>query len=252
MKPMSKHNVFAVILAGGAGTRMRGAGRPKQFLEIAGKPILVHSLERFLENEDFEAVLVPVPDEWMDYTRELLTERGLLGGRTILISGGRDRNETLMNALSFIGEHFSLDEDTIVVTHDSVRPLVSQRIIRENIEAAAKYGACGTAIPVTDTIARSGDGAFITEIPERALLYQQQTPQSFRALLLKRAYESLGEKEKEQLTDACAIFVFGGAPVYIVQGEPSNIKVTYPSDLKVAETLLARGKIIDIAARGGR
>lgn len=235
---MGNHNIFAAILAGGAGTRMRGAGRPKQFLEIGGRPILIHSVERFLENDDFETVLVLVPQEWVEYTKELFAEHGIDGERTAVLTGGENRSETLMNALFYIGEHYELNEDTILVTHDSVRPLVSQRIIRENIAAAAKYGACGTAIPATDTIAKSGDGAFISEIPERALLYQQQTPQSFRALLLKRAYEKLSGEERARLTDACAIFVFKGAPVYIVQGDTANIKVTYPSDLPVAEALL--------------
>lgn len=234
---MRNHNLFAAVLAGGVGTRMHGAGMPKQYLKIGGRPILVHSLERFLEHEDFEAVLVLAPAEWLDYTLELLKEYGI-GERTVVLAGGSSRNETLMNALDYIAEYYGLNEDTILVTHDSVRPLVSRRIIRENIAAAEKYGACGTAIPATDTIARSDDGAFIAEIPERALLYQQQTPQSFRALLLKRTYEILSEEERERLTDACAIFVLKGVPVYIVQGEPANIKITYPSDLQVAEALL--------------
>lgn len=238
---MSRQNIFAAILAGGTGTRMQGAGKPKQFLEIAGKPILVHSVERFLENEDFEKVMVLVPNEWIDYTQELLQEHGITE-RTAVLAGGENRNETLMNALAYIAEYDHLNEDTILVTHDSVRPLVSQRIIRENIAAAERYGACGTAIPATDTIAQSRDGAFIAEIPERALLYQQQTPQSFRALLLKRTYENLNEEEKKRLTDACAIFVMKGAPVYIVPGEPYNIKVTYPSDLQVAEALIKHKK----------
>lgn len=235
---MNKNNIFAAILAGGAGTRMHGAGKPKQFLEIGGRPILIHTVERFLLSGEFEAVLVLVPQEWADYTRELFAEHGIDGERAVVITGGENRSETLMNALFYIGEHYEQNEDTILVTHDSVRPLVSQRIIRENIAAAAKYGACGTAVSATDTIARSKDGAFISEIPERALLYQQQTPQSFRALLLKRAYETLTKEERARLTDACSIFVFKGAPVYIVQGDAANIKVTYPSDLPVAEALL--------------
>lgn len=233
---MGNRNVFAAVLAGGMGTRMSTAGKPKQFLEVGGKPILVHSLERFLETGEFEAVLVLVPEAWLDYTGELLRGHGLEG--VAVLAGGSDRNGTLMNALDYLAEYYGLDEDTILVTHDSVRPLVSGRIIRENIAAAKKYGACGTAIPATDTIARSGGGAFIEEIPDRAVLYQQQTPQSFCALLLKRTYGMLSEEERANLTDACAIFVRKGVPVYIVQGEPYNIKVTYPSDLPVAEALL--------------
>lgn len=233
---MSK--IFAAVLAGGVGTRMGEVDRPKQFLEVGGKPIILHTIERFLENPDFEAVLVLTPEEWVEHTRELAKKCEKACRRITVLSGGRDRNETLMRALTYIEEHFGLSEETILVTHDAVRPLVSARIIRENIAAAAKYGACGTAIPAIDTIVKSDDGKFISEMPERSLMYQQQTPQSFRALLLKRAYETLTEEERATLTDACRILVLKGIPVYIVEGEPCNLKVTYPSDLQTVEAML--------------
>ena len=131
-----------------------------------------------------------------------------------------------------------MDDETIIVTHDSVRPFVTHRIIEENIEYAQKYGACDTAVPATDTIVQSEDNIVISDIPERSKMYQGQTPQTFRLKKLKELYEGLTEEEKKILTDAAKIFVMKGEKVYLVEGEVSNIKITYPYDLRVAETLI--------------
>ena len=124
------------------------------------------------------------------------------------------------------------------MTHDSVRPFVTHRIIEENIEKATEFDACDTVIPATDTIVRSDDNAIISEIPERSKMYQGQTPQSFKAKKLKELFEALSDEEKEILTDAAKIFVLKGQKVHLVEGEVSNIKITYPYDLRVAEALI--------------
>ncbi|MBR2078700.1 MAG: D-ribitol-5-phosphate cytidylyltransferase, partial [Clostridia bacterium] len=152
------------------------------------------------------------------------------------------RNETIMNAIKFIEETDGLNDDTIIVTHDAVRPFVSARIISENIEAALKYGATDTVVPATDTIVESQNGQIISNIPDRSKLYQGQTPQAFKAKLLKDLYYSLTEEEKNILTDACKIFSMKGYDVHLVEGEVHNIKITYPYDLRVAMTLLEEGK----------
>ena len=125
----------------------------------------------------------------------------------------------------------------MIVTHDSVRPFLTHRIIEENIAAAQQYGACDTVIPATDTIVE-GDGTAITAIPDRRKMYQGQTPQSFKAKLLRDAYDSLSAEEKDILTDAAKILVMKGKEVRLVQGETFNIKITYPYDLKIARSLL--------------
>lgn len=235
---MEQKKVFGVILAGGIGTRMGNVEKPKQFMEIGGKPIIAHTLEKFAINPKFEAVIVLSPKQWINHTEDLIKKYVPGFQHIFVISGGSTRNETVMNSIRFIEEKYGLDEDTIIVTHDSVRPFVSHRIIEENIEMAMKYDACDTVIPATDTIVESQDGATITSIPDRSKMYQGQTPQSFKAKKLKDMYESLTEEEKEILTDACKIMVLKGEKVYLVEGEVSNIKVTYPYDLKVAEALL--------------
>ena len=159
-------------------------------------------------------------------------------GRVIVLAGGETRNETIMNAIRYIESEGKLDEETIIVTHDSVRPFVTQRILEENIRYAKEYGACDTAVAATDTIVCSDDNVVISDIPERRRMYQGQTPQTFKALKLKNLYYALSEEEKAVLTDAAKIFVMKGEKVPIVNGEVFNIKITYPYDLRVAEALL--------------
>lgn len=227
---------YACILAGGIGSRM-GNEKPKQFINIGGKPIILHTIEKFCLCSEFEEIFILCPKDWVEYTKGLL-KKYVSDSRITVLEGGETRNETIMNAVRHIEESQALNEETVIVTHDAVRPFVTYRIIKDNIEAAEKSGACDTVIPATDTIVESADGQIISAIPNRAVLYQGQTPQSFKALKLKKLYEELTEEEKAILTDAAKIFVIKGEPVSLVRGENSNIKITYPYDLTVAESLL--------------
>lgn len=229
--------IFAVILAGGTGSRMGSTDMPKQFLEIKGKPILNHTVEKFLPNPKFEKIIVLSPKAWLGHTREIIRKYTGKSDKIVVIEGGATRNETIMNAIRYIDGQYGLDDDTVIVTHDSVRPFLTHRIIEENIAAAQQYGACDTVIPATDTIVE-GNGTAITAIPDRKKMYQGQTPQSFKAKLLRDAYDSLSAEEKDILTDAAKILVMKGKEVRLVQGETFNIKITYPYDLKIARSLL--------------
>ncbi len=235
---MEKKSVFGVILAGGKGTRMGNVEKPKQFMELGGKPIIAHTIEKFVVQPEFDQIIVLSPKQWVNHTRDIIKKYVPGAERAVVIEGGSSRNETIMNAIRYIEENYGLTEETIIVTHDSVRPFVSHRILRENVEAACKYGACDTVVSATDTIVCSDNGQHITEIPDRSMMYQGQTPQSFRAKKLKELYESLTDDEKEILTDACKIMVLKGERVELVEGEVWNIKITYPYDIKVAESLL--------------
>lgn len=230
--------VFGVILAGGIGSRMGNAEKPKQYLNIADKPIIIHTLEKFFINGKFEKLYVLCPEQWVHHTKNLVKKYIGATDRISVIPGGSTRNETIMNAINQIESEYEVDDDTIIVTHDSVRPFVTHRIIEENICYAQKYGACDTAVPATDTIVQSDDNQVISSIPDRSRMYQGQTPQSFGLKKWKDLYLSLSEEEKQTLTDAAKIFVMKGEKVYLVEGEVSNIKITYPYDLRVAETLI--------------
>ena len=177
--------------------------------------------------------------QWVEHTKSLIEKHiAPAKDKVAVIQGGTTRNETIMNAIKFIDGEGNLNDDTIIVTHDSVRPFVTHRIIEENIKAAEEFGACDTVVPATDTIVEAVDNATISNIPDRSKMYQGQTPQSFKALKLKNMYESLTDEEKNILTDAAKIFVIKGEKVALVQGETYNMKITYPYDLRVAKSLL--------------
>ena len=230
--------VYAVIAAGGIGSRMGNLEKPKQYITLKDKPIIVHTVEKFFVKSCFQKIIILCPAQWVSYTKNILAKFLPENDKVIVIKGGSTRNETIMNAIKYIEETDGLDDDTIIVTHDAVRPFVSARIIDENIEAALEYGATDTVVPATDTIVESQNGATISSIPDRSKLYQGQTPQAFKAKLLKELYYSLTEDEKAILTDACKIFSMKGHDVHMIQGEVHNIKLTYPYDLRVAMALL--------------
>ena len=230
--------VYGVILAGGVGSRM-GGEKPKQYLTVKNKPIIIYTIEKFFTCPEFEKVIVLCPEQWVEHTKNLIKKYiSPALKKVVVIEGGSTRNETIMNAVDYIEAEGNLDKDTIIVTHDSVRPFVTHRIIEENISVCRKFGACDTVIPATDTIVEAANGKEISDIPDRSIMYQGQTPQSFKAMKLKEVYNSLTEEEKNILTDAAKILVLKGEKVALVASETFNIKITYPYDLKIAKSLL--------------
>lgn len=230
--------VFSVILAGGSGNRMGNTDKPKQFLTIKDKPIIIHTIEKFLSQPEFEKIIVLSPAMWLEHTNKIIDKYIGKCNKIVVVAGGKTRNETIMNSIDYIEQNYTLDDDTIIVTHDSVRPFVTHRIIKENIAAAREFGACDTVIPATDTIVESVDQSIISAIPERKNMYQGQTPQSFKAKKLREIYLSLTDAQRDILTDAAKILVMKGQNVHLVNGETYNIKITYPYDLKIARSLL--------------
>lgn len=231
--------IFAGILAGGVGRRMQNGDLPKQFLMLGEKPIVIHTVEAFLANSRIDKLYIGVPAVWCGYT-ETLIEKYIRFRRedVVVCEGGEDRNGTIMNIIDAIEGEFGCSDEHYIVTHDAVRPFVSSRIINENIDAVIKHGATDTCVSAVDTIVESRDGTLISAIPERRLMYQGQTPQSFRITLLKDLYAALDDEEKKILTDACKICVIKNTPVYIVEGDVSNMKITTVPDYKMAAALL--------------
>ena len=230
--------IFAAILAGGIGSRMGGTDTPKQFLNLGNKPVIVHTIEKFAINSDIDEIIVLTPKNFINHTIHLIDEHIPNSDNVVVIEGGQTRNDTIMNSISYIDENFGMDDDSIIITHDSVRPFVTHRIIEDNIKAARKYGACDTVVPATDTIVESINGETIESIPVRDYYYQGQTPQSFNIKKLFNLITSLTEEESNILTDACKIFTLKDEDVHLVEGEVTNIKITYPYDLKLANTIL--------------
>lgn len=237
--------IFAGILAGGIGSRMNMADMPKQFIEIGKKPIVIHTVEKFLLCSNIDYIYIGVHSNWVVHMEDLV--RKYIRVRTDcirIVPGGMDRNGTIMNIVDAIESEFGKSDDHYIITHDSVRPFVTSRIINDNIDTVLAYKVCDTVVSATDTIVASEDGKMISDIPLRDKLYQGQTPQSFQITLLKKLYRNLGDEEKRILTDACKIAVIQGQPVRLVKGEVSNLKITTVSDLKIAQAMVG-GNIID-------
>lgn len=228
--------IFASILAGGSGDRMGSTEKPKQFLPLGEKPVLIHTIEKFVLNTQIDEIIVLTPKEWIKYANDIV-KKHIPDENITIIESGNLRIDTVKKAMDYINENYP-SRDNILITHDAVRPFVNHRIIDENIEAAIEHGACNTIIPATDTIVRSDKGEFIDEIPNRSKLYQGQTPQSFKLNILTELFDKIGQSQIETLTDACKIFTLNDIPVAIVEGDVSNIKITYPHDLKVANFIL--------------
>lgn len=233
----SNYNTYAFILAGGTGTRM-GADLPKQFLEVCGRTILSYTVEVFLNTDSIDRVIILTPSEYYDKAEELLKSEFPNEEGYDIVQGGELRNDTIMNGIKHVKRNYHYDEDTVIITHDAVRPFVTEDIISNNMKAMESYIACDTVIPATDTIVESVDHKVVSAIPMRQNLFQGQTPQTFKMLGFERMYNSLGEEEKQALTDAVKVFVEAGEKVALVPGDTSNIKITYPFDLVLAESII--------------
>lgn len=218
---------YAIIAAGGQGMRF-GAEIPKQFTLIDGKPILRLTVDRFEETKEIDRIIIACPEEFLEMTEEILKGTG----KTAITSGGATRNDTIMKAIDFIEETDGLDENTIVVTHDAVRPFVTSEIIAESIASARENGASVAAVEAVDTMIFTEDGKTVSDVPDRSKIYHVQTPQTFKAMKLRDLFNSLSDEEKESLTDCSRIFLYKNEKVAIIKGDRRNIKITYQSDVK--------------------
>lgn len=225
--------IYAAVLAGGSGLRM-GGNLPKQFLSVAGRPVIIRSIDAFIESGSVDKIFVAVSEDYYDYTAQLV-EKYIDDFEVELVVGGKNRNETLLNVLRSIP---AVGCDDVILTHDAVRPFINKRIIDENIKAALEYGACNTVVPAVDTILKSSDGKFIESVPVRSEIFHAQTPQSFNAEKLLSLYEKLSDDEMERFTDSCSVFLAAGERVFLVTGDRNNIKLTYPEDMEKAENII--------------
>lgn len=232
---------FAIIAAGGRGTRVGGA-RAKQFLEVGGAPVVVHTLRRFDECATVSETVVVVPPGEVKAFLELAETYGLRKPVRV-VAGGATRAESVWRGLSGVG-----DRAEVVAVHDAVRPLVTPDEIDRTVRAAALHGAALLAARAVDTIKEAGGaddeaeagGPAVARTLERSRLWHAQTPQCFRLELLRRAYER-ALAEGAEATDCSALVERLGVRVRLVEGGARNIKITTPEDLALAEILLVRG-----------
>ena len=213
---------IAVILAAGTGSRI-GGEKPKQFLLFNGKELFMHSLLTFAGCKNIDEVVLVVNDLYnSDYVN--IIKKYEISKKIVLIIGGKTRQNSVQNAIEYISKN---NENAIVLVHDAARPYVSERIIRDNIEAVKKYECCTTAIPSSNSVYLTKDGNFVEEV-NRDSVYLAQTPQSGYLKIFQKAFENIDRI----YTDEAAIFASAGYVPHIVLGEEKNIKITYPEDLE--------------------
>src|SRR3984957_3127619 len=226
--------MVAVVLGGGVGTRF-GAPRPKQLLTLAGKTLVEHCVAAFAQAPAIDEIVLVMPPGYHDEARQLV------GGQvSAIIAGGVTRSDSVRGALAHISAR-SPAATTGVLLHDAARPLVTQQIIADCAAALRQHDAIGTAVPTSDTILVVTDRV-IADVPPRETLYRAQTPQCFRLEVIARAHALAAADPAFSPTDVGGVGLryLPDVPVHIVPGSEGNIKVTYPSDLPVAEALLRR------------
>ncbi len=238
--PMS---VFVIIPAAGIGTRMAhtSGGVSKQFLELRGLPILIHSLRAFLAVPRVSAVYVAVREPERERVQAMIAEHRLLE-KVHLVTGGDSRQESVANALAAIpSTGAGAAGADIVLVHDAVRPLIDRTTIDHIVDAIEKHGAAIVGTPAIDTIKqveRTADGALVTATIPRELIVLAQTPQGARIPLLRRAFAEAAA-DGFTGTDEASLLERANIPVFVVPGNPRNFKVTQPGDLRIAEFYLA-------------
>ncbi len=221
---------IAIILASGTGERF-GENIPKQFYQFEGKTILEHAIDAFEKNKNIDEIILVTNPKFRDLAEEILAKNSYKKISKVL-NGGKTRVES-----SYIGTSEAPDDANVLI-HDAVRAFVTQKIIDDNINALQKYEAVGTAIDTVDTIIQVDENNIITTIPPRKSLKRVQTPQSFRASLIKKAHQLALKDEDASFTDDCGLILrYNLAPIHIVEGDEINIKITHKNDLKVIENL---------------
>ncbi len=223
---------IAVILAGGSGSRF-GRDLPKQFLKVAGKKVIEHTIDVFEHNDLIDEIAVVTQPEYIADVEQLVVNNHYRKVRKILV-GGKERYHSSLSAINAYTE----DTDNLIF-HDAVRPLVNDRIINDCIEALKEYDAVDVAIPVADTIIQVDDTDCINAIPTRSLLRSGQTPQCFKRGVINRAYEIAMQDPNFVTTDDCGVVrkYLPETPVYVVKGEVFNMKITYKEDLFLVDKL---------------
>ncbi|NLX18082.1 MAG: 2-C-methyl-D-erythritol 4-phosphate cytidylyltransferase [Desulfobulbus sp.] len=233
MTPYSRFRVGVIIPAGGTGSRF-GHTQPKQFLELAGKPVLIRTCQAFLDLETVQTVVIAVPAGYRAYTAELIRTRIDPENRlrVLMTDGGLTRQESVQAGLKVLP-----DEIDMVLVHDAARPLVDRETILRCLDGAARFGATIAAIQVSDTLKHVRDDGSIASTVDRRHIWQAQTPQAARRTLLEQAFATAALTNFSG-TDEASLLEAAGIPVRVVKGSEHNRKITLPEDLQMAEALL--------------
>lgn len=225
------NKITAIVLAAGSGSRMNSAIK-KQFMEIKGKPVIWYSLFAFQQSRVEQIILVTGKDD-IEYCKRDIIEKYNFDKVDAVVAGGNERYESVYNGLQKV-------KGDIVLIHDGARPLINNDIINRCIDGAEKYGACVAGMPVKDTIKIVKENNIIESTPDRRTVWITQTPQAFTAELIQKAYNNMKNSITGNITDdAMVVEQFTGHEVRFVQGDYTNIKITTPEDITIAEALIS-------------
>ncbi len=224
----------AMIVAAGNGVRMK-TDKPKQFLDVAGEPVIAHTLRVFQDCDLIDEIVIVVADEWIDYTCGEIVERYGISKAKWIVEGGEERCGSVYKGLQ------ACDGAGLVVIHDAVRPFVTEDIIRRGIEVAEKTGSAVCGVPSRDTVRIVNNGTTVCGTPDRSTVWLIQTPQVFSYELIRKAYDGLfsempGKDELQKLTDDAMVLERTGEKVSVYMGDYRNIKLTTVEDLRISES----------------
>lgn len=221
--------ITAIILAGGKGKRM-GSKISKQYIELKGKPILYYTLTKFINCKEIDNIVLVLPKDEIEYCTKSILEKYSLKVDKI-VEGGKERQDSVYNALN------EIENSDIVLIHDGARPFVSNKIIKDGIKFARLYGAAAPGVTPKDTIKVKDESGFSKETPNRNTLVSIQTPQVFKLDIIKECHKKV-KNDKIAVTDDTMVIEMYNNKVYLYEGDYTNIKVTTPEDLILAEKLV--------------
>lgn len=224
----------ALIFAGGTGQRMNTATRPKQFLELHGKPIIVYTLEQFENHPFIDGIVVACLEEWIPFLQKLLLRYDL--NKVIdVVPGGKTGQESIKNGLDCIVRHYA--NDTVVLVHDGVRPLIDEKTISNCIDVTKKTGSAITVAPAIETIIQEKDGQ-ISEVIDRKNCQLARAPQCFRLGDLCAAHQRAHQEGRLDFIDSASMMKHYGHHLHVVEGPIENIKITTPLDFYIFRAIL--------------
>ena len=218
----------AVIFAGGSGTRMNSKDKPKQFLLVHGKPIIVHTIEVFQNHSDIDAIVVVCIQDWIDHMAELQF-RYRLDKIKKIVPGGATGQLSIFSGLE-AAEEISQGDDDIVLIHDGVRPLITPEELSLNIESVKKHGSAITCVKTKETVVLVNDEDKVVKVPDRAHSYVAKAPQSFRLKDILAAQRKAISEGYNNMIDSCTLMQQYGYETYCIIGNYENMKITTPDD----------------------
>jgi len=220
---------IALIFAGGSGVRMNNGSKPKQFLELHGKPIIIYTLEVFENHKDIDGIVIVCIEEWIDYLKKILKKYDITKVKEIT-AGGTTGQESIYNGLKSVVQHFA--PDSTVLIHDGVRPLINDFTISENIRIVRDNGSCITCIPATETLIVVQEDNTL-EIPSRKNSLIARAPQSFVLRDIWEIHQKAKQEGRNDFIDSCTMMSHYGKKLATVIGPMENIKITTPADFYI-------------------